>query len=61
MFLSTPLTVMVLVICAQFEGSRWLAVLLSANGEPQKLRDRKVPTPPDEQPKTRRRDGVTQA
>lgn len=41
MFLSTPLTVITMVICAQFEGSRWLAVLLSADGTPDKLRDRK--------------------
>ncbi|MFM1958548.1 MAG: hypothetical protein RL588_65 [Pseudomonadota bacterium] len=34
MFLSTPLTVIVMVVCAQFPGSRWLAVLLSADGRP---------------------------
>jgi predicted PurR-regulated permease PerM len=34
MFLSTPLTVLVMLILAQFEGSRWIAVLLSADGEP---------------------------
>ena len=61
MFLSTPLTVIAMVVCAQFDRSRWIAVLLSANGEPQKLRDRKVPTPPDEQPAPRRRNRVTQA
>ncbi|MHB8527890.1 MAG: AI-2E family transporter [Caulobacteraceae bacterium] len=37
MFLSTPLTVLAMVILAQFEGSRWIAVLLSADGEPQAL------------------------
>jgi AI-2 transport protein TqsA len=37
MFLSTPLTVLVMVILAQFEGSRWIAILLSADGEPQGL------------------------
>ena len=37
MFLSTPLTVLAMVILAQFDGSRWIAVLLSADGEPQKL------------------------
>lgn len=42
MFLSTPLTVIAMVICAQFEGSRWVAILLSANGTPDKLRDRKA-------------------
>lgn len=37
MFLSTPLTVMIMVILAEFEGSRWIAILLSANGDPQGL------------------------
>ncbi|MGI8841049.1 MAG: AI-2E family transporter [Caulobacteraceae bacterium] len=35
MFLSTPLTVLVMVILAQFEGSRWIAILLSADGDPE--------------------------
>ncbi len=34
MFLSTPLTVLAMVILAQFEGTRWIAVLLSADGDP---------------------------
>jgi len=34
MFLSTPLTVMAMIILAQFDGSRWIAVLLSSDGEP---------------------------
>ncbi len=33
-FLSTPLTVMLMAIMAEFRGSRWLAVLLSADGDP---------------------------
>jgi predicted PurR-regulated permease PerM len=37
MFLSTPLTVLTMVILAQFDGSRWIAVLLSADGDPQQL------------------------
>lgn len=50
MFLSTPLTVMVMVILAQFHGTRWLAVLLSADGEPGKLRERgsTLPSEPHE-------------
>ena len=32
--LSAPLTVMIMIILAQFPSSRWLAVLLSADGEP---------------------------
>lgn len=35
MFLSTPLTVLSMVILAQFPGSMWIAVLLSADGDPQ--------------------------
>ncbi len=37
MFLSTPLTVLVMVILAQFHESRWIAILLSADGDPQGL------------------------
>ena len=39
MFLSTPLTVMAMVILAQFAGTRWIAVLLSADGEPEHEHD----------------------
>jgi predicted PurR-regulated permease PerM len=34
MFLSTPLTVTLMVIADQFEGTRWVAILLSSDGEP---------------------------
>jgi AI-2 transport protein TqsA len=34
MFLSTPLTVMFMVILAQFKGTLWIAVLLSSDGDP---------------------------
>ncbi len=37
MFLSTPLTVLTMVILAQFQGSRWIAVLMSADGNPMGL------------------------
>jgi predicted PurR-regulated permease PerM len=33
-FLSTPLTVMVMAVLAEFPSTRWLAVLLSSNGKP---------------------------
>lgn len=36
-FLSTPLTVLAMVILAQFDGSRWIAVMLSGDGDPQRL------------------------
>jgi len=35
MFLSTPLTVTGIIVLAQFEGSRWIAVLLSGDGAPE--------------------------
>ena len=34
MFLSAPLTVVIMIILAQFPTTRWIAVLLSADGEP---------------------------
>jgi predicted PurR-regulated permease PerM len=49
-FLSTPLTVMIMVILAQFDGTRWVAVLLSADGEPEKLRNIGPGQPPDAGP-----------
>lgn len=39
MFMSTPLTVMVMVVLAQFSGSRWIAVLLSQTGDPDSTRE----------------------
>jgi predicted PurR-regulated permease PerM len=47
-FLSTPLTVMIMVILAQFDGTRWIAVLLSADGNPQQLKEAKLLRAPDE-------------
>jgi AI-2 transport protein TqsA len=47
-FLSTPLTVMAMVILAQFDGSRWISVILSADGDPQQLRNKRPNEPPDE-------------
>lgn len=55
MFLSTPLTVMAMVILAQFNGTRWLAVMLSADGEPEKLREHKPTGSPDKKPAPERR------
>jgi predicted PurR-regulated permease PerM len=37
MFLSTPLTVLTMVVLAQFDGSLWMAVLLSGDGDPRGL------------------------
>ncbi|MBA3677526.1 MAG: AI-2E family transporter [Sphingosinicella sp.] len=34
-FLAVPLTLMLMMVCAQFESSRWVAVLLSNDGKPQ--------------------------
>ncbi|MDR3507168.1 MAG: AI-2E family transporter [Caulobacteraceae bacterium] len=40
MFLSTPLTVMAMLILAQFRGTRWIAVLLSSDGDPASVASR---------------------
>ena len=40
MFLSTPLTVMAMIILAQFPGTRGVAILLSADGEPWKQKSK---------------------
>lgn len=45
MFLSTPLAVMAMAILAEFKGSRWLAVLLSGDGEPYADEEKKTPKP----------------
>lgn len=34
MFLSSPLTVILMIVLAQFSATRWIAVLLSADGKP---------------------------
>ena len=47
-FLSTPLTVMAMVVLAQFDGSRWISVILSADGDPQHLKNKRPDEPPDE-------------
>jgi AI-2 transport protein TqsA len=46
-FLSTPLTTVMMVILAQFTGTRWIAVILSENGDPGEMR-RQTELPPDE-------------
>jgi len=46
-FLSTPLTTVMMVILAQFPGSRWIAVILSENGDPGELK-RQTERAPDE-------------
>lgn len=40
-FLSTPIAVMAMAITAQFAGTRWIAVLLSGDGDP-------YPVPPEQ-------------
>lgn len=44
-FLSTPLTTVMMVILAQFSGTRWIAVILSADGDPGQLRTQSVEPP----------------
>ena len=53
MFLSTPLTVTGIIILAQFRGTRWIAILLSGDGDPEPDSDRLPPQrlpPPDAAP-----------
>jgi AI-2 transport protein TqsA len=33
-FLAAPMTVMLMIVLAQFESTRWIAILLSADGRP---------------------------
>jgi predicted PurR-regulated permease PerM len=56
-FLSTPLTVMAMVILAQFDGARWIAVILSADGDPQQLKNKMPNEPPDQGPAEKPRRG----
>ena len=35
MFLSTPLTVTAIIVLAQFQNSRWIAVMMSGDGHPE--------------------------
>ncbi|MBL8772572.1 MAG: AI-2E family transporter [Phenylobacterium sp.] len=49
-FLSTPLTTVLMVVLVQFHGTRWLAVLLSADGDPGELRHAHPRSTPDEGP-----------
>ncbi|HZV84846.1 MAG TPA: AI-2E family transporter [Brevundimonas sp.] len=46
MFLSTPLAVMAMAVLAEFKGSRWMAILLSGDGEPYAHEDEEA-DPPD--------------
>jgi AI-2 transport protein TqsA len=50
MFLSTPLTVMAMVVLAQFRTTHWIAVLLSSDGDPLGERRRPDPARPPESP-----------
>lgn len=44
MFLSTPLAVMAMAILAEFKGSRWMAVLLSGDGQPYAAQPAETPS-----------------
>jgi AI-2 transport protein TqsA len=65
MFLSTPLTVTVMVICEQFPSARWVAILLSSDGEPEgadtAASDPSRPAEAVRTPKKSRRPAFTQA
>lgn len=49
-FLSTPLTTVMMVILVQFHGTRWIAVLLSADGDPGQLKSQTVEPPSESGP-----------
>lgn len=49
-FLSTPLTTVMMVILVQFQGTRWIAVLLSADGDPGQLKGGHAPAVHDHGP-----------
>lgn len=42
MFLSAPLTVIMMICFAQHDSTRWLAILLSQNGNPEAAKERQV-------------------
>jgi AI-2 transport protein TqsA len=46
MFLATPLTVTVITVLAQFQGSRWIAILLSGDGSPEGMTAQKAAAHP---------------
>jgi predicted PurR-regulated permease PerM len=48
MFLSTPLAVMAMAVLAEFKGTRWMAILLSGDGEP--YADQEEPPSPRSKP-----------
>jgi predicted PurR-regulated permease PerM len=54
MFLSTPLAVMAMAILAEFRGSRWMAILLSGDGEPYADEDQKSAAARDNPPRPAR-------
>ncbi|MBX9574451.1 MAG: AI-2E family transporter [Caulobacteraceae bacterium] len=51
MFLSTPLAVMAMAILAEFRGSRWMAILLSGDGEPYADEEQKAVAARDNPPR----------
>jgi AI-2 transport protein TqsA len=65
MFLSTPLTVTLMVVCEQFPGARWVAILLSSDGDPEgadtAAADPSAPAAAARKPKKQPRTALTQA
>jgi predicted PurR-regulated permease PerM len=61
MFLSTPLTVVAIVIMIQFPSTHWLAVLLSRDGDPMNYAEATSDpsAPPPKPPRTRARRALT--
>ena len=57
-FLSTPLTTVMMVVLAQFKGARWVAILLSADGDPGQLKGGLPTLAPDGGPAKRARNDL---
>ena len=57
MFLSTPLTVVAIVVLVQFPGTKWISILLSGDGNPEAYSDGPAdpsrPAPPKPPPRRR--------
>jgi AI-2 transport protein TqsA len=41
-FLAAPMTVMIMIVLNQFPSTRWLAILMSADGRPRRIRRRRT-------------------
>ena len=67
MFLSTPLTVVAIVVLVQFPGTKWISVLLSGDGDPESYSDgpadpsQPMPKPPRKRARRAPRNGTVKS